>query len=668
MSGGEGEDALSKLVLASFVEESAEHAHALKRDALRLEAASGNDRAEVLHLLFRTVHTVKGASRAAGILAVESATHVMEDLLESLRAKPEILTTAHVSRILALGDALEHVGPQLARTGTLEGSDVERDLNELLGAPPSVRASLTAAEPTEDASGAIRLSLGRADALIALATALDDSIVRAVAAAAAANEDTTRTSLNFDRRRISRLSHSLVTAARDLRQMPFSAATLGLDRVAREAALATGRDVAFEVSGGEVGFDREIVRTVREALIHLVRNAIDHGCEPPEERVRNGKTARATVRVEARVRGSDLVVSVEDDGRGFDVEKLRAASRSGSFITDEEAVQAAFIPGVTTSPVVTVLSGRGIGLDVVRKRVEDLRGAIAVSFRAGRGTKISLTVPMRRSSVRAVTALAGTSLVAIPTPAIERLLRVPREKLTLSGGRLVLPDPRGPIAVADLAVLLGEPPSPASSANVMLVLLASHGRTAALVVSDLMEEREVPVSALPSRLAGARLVSGITTPSSGRLALVMHTGELIEQANGVIGSLAPTKDAAAAKEKLHILLADDSLTTRTLERSILESAGFVVLTAGDGEEALELLSTRRVDAVVSDVEMPKVDGFELTARIRGTSRFNALPIILVTGRASEDDRKKGLEAGANAYIVKRAFDQELLIATLRRLL
>lgn len=662
------EDALSRLVLASFVEESAEHAQALKVDALRLESAAGKERAEILHLLFRTVHTIKGASRAAGISAVESASHALEDLLEQLRANAGAVAPAHVTRLLTFGDALERVGPELARAGTLVGSPVERELAEVEGvadvdAPPSLR--LEPALSDEAAGASIRLAIARVDALIALATELDASVTRAGATTPDGSEG------HLEAQRRSRLSRSLVQAIRDLRQLPFSAACLGLDRVARESALSTGRDVAFEVRGGEIGFDREIVKALREALIHLVRNAIDHGVEPPEERVRKGKTARATVRVEARVRTSDLVVSVEDDGRGFDVAALRAASGTSAGVSSDDAVvQAAFSPGVSTAPVVTALSGRGIGLDVVRTRVEDLRGAIAVWFRAGQGTRITLTVPMRRSSVRAISATAGTARVIVPTPAIERLLRVPKSRLALSGGRLVLPDPRGPIPVAELAVLLGEPPSKIAEGegNVLLIVLASHGRTAAIAVTEMLEESELAVSALPPRLAGAKLVSGVAVLGAGGLALVLHTGELIEQAHRESGGLRPVVDPSALRRRPVVLLADDSLTTRTLERSILESAGFTVITASSGQEAWELLASREVDAVVSDVEMADGDGLELTRRIRADARFRALPVLLVTGRASDQDRALGLEAGANAYVVKRAFDQELLIATIRRLL
>jgi two-component system, chemotaxis family, sensor kinase CheA len=666
------EEALSRLVLASFVEESAEHAQALKTDALRLESSSGKDRAEILHVIFRTVHTIKGASRAAGVSTVESASHAMEDLLEQLRAHPDSVTPAHVTRILTFGDALEHVGPELARTGTLDGSIVERELLEIAGPTTTADGPASRAEPAaadDGSGGTIRLALGRVDALIALATELDESVARANDTSSENGAPSGASGAGVEARRMTRLSRALVTAVRDLRQLPFAAACLGLDRVAREAALTTGRDVAFVVAGTEIGFDREIVKALRETLIHLVRNAIDHGCEAPEERVRSGKTARATVRVEARVRASDLVVSVEDDGRGFDVGALRAASGSpAAVLTDDDAVQIAFSPGISTASVVTALSGRGVGLNIVRTRIEDLRGAVAVTFRKGEGTCIALTVPMRRSSVRAVTALAGTALVVVPTPAIERLVRVARSSLVVSGGRLVLPDARGPIPVGELAALLGEPSAPDGGPNVLLIVLASHGRTAAIAVNDVVEEREVAVTALPARLAGARLVSGVTVLGGGELALVLHTGELIEQTARATGGVRPTAAASRPRRRPTVLLVDDSLTTRTLERSILEGAGFTVLTASDGEEAWQLLASRPVDAVVSDVEMPNVDGLELTRRIRSAVRFRALPVLLVTGKASDEDRTLGLDAGANAYIVKRAFDQELLIATLRSLL
>jgi two-component system chemotaxis sensor kinase CheA len=441
-----------------------------------------------------------------------------------------------------------------------------------------------------------------------------------------------------------------------------------------DLAQAAGKEVDLHIEGGAVELDRSVHEGLKDPLRHLVRNAIDHGAEPPAERQAAGKPARARITVAAVLRGSQVEVTVADDGRGIDLEGLRrqADKRGVEVPRDaEELARLVFRPGLSTAPLITDVSGRGMGLDVVKSRVESLHGTVAVAFTPGRGTSFTLAVPLTLTTLRALLVSVGSQTFALADSHVRRLVRVDPTQLRWVEGREMAALGGPPLPVVALAELLGLPGAPPrSGARLPGLIIAAGPRQVVLVVEELLAAQEIVVKNLGARIRRVPYVSGATLLPSGQIALVLNAAHLIRRAlaqtpgRGIGAGVA----AAAPQPRKRVLLVDDSVTTRTLEKSILEAAGYEVAAAADGSAAWQLLHERGADLVVSDVEMPRMDGFALTQAIRESTRFHRLPVVLVTARETEQDKARGIQAGADAYLVKSAFDQKNLLETLAQLL
>jgi two-component system chemotaxis sensor kinase CheA len=478
-----------------------------------------------------------------------------------------------------------------------------------------------------------------------------------------------------DRRAIERAAVPLEEQIRQVRMLPFVEACEGLFRSVRDLAASQSKEVELVIENGDTELDRSLLDGLRDPLVHLVRNAIDHGIELPAERVAQGKAPRAKITVSAAVRGSWVEVAVSDDGRGLDVPAIREHARKKGVPCPEDATAAMrliFAAGFSTARMITEVSGRGIGLDVVKTQVEQWRGAVAVSSQPGTGTRFALTLPLTLSTIRALLIESGGQTFAIPSASIERLVRVDADAIRTIEGREVILLGKSPVPIGSLATLFGLSPRPqsVSSRRAPAVILAADGNLAAVLVEELATEQEIVLKPLGARLKRMKYVSGATILPSGRIAPVLSPSELVRDVIARPAATALVQEAIvqAPTATKRLILADDSVTTRTLEKSILEAAGYEVLTAVDGSDAWHLLQDRGADLVVSDVEMPKMDGFSLTETIRSSKRFRALPVVLVTALETDRDRARGLEAGADAYLPKSTFDQKALLETIRQLL
>jgi two-component system chemotaxis sensor kinase CheA len=456
------------------------------------------------------------------------------------------------------------------------------------------------------------------------------------------------------------------------RMLPFAEACEGLDRMARDLAHAADKEVELVLEGGAVELDRSVLEGLKDPLRHLVRNAVGHGAEPPAERRAAGKPPRARVTVGATLRGAQVEVTVQDDGRGLDLEALRGAVRRAGLpepADERELAQRIFLPGLSTSPTVTDVSGRGMGLDVVKNHVEALHGTVEVRPAAGAGTRFTLTVPLTLTTLRAVLVSAGGQTYALAGTNVQHVVRVAPEELRQVAGRRMLSLGGAPLPVASLAAVLGVSAPPAAGVGKLPALVVAAGeKRVVLLVEAVLAEQEIVVKSLGARVQRLRHVSGATLLPAGRVALLLNAAGVARTALGTTEVALHTPAPAAAPAPKRLLVADDSLTTRTLEKTILEAAGYEVVTAPDGAAAWRLLQERGADLLVSDVEMPLMDGFALTEAVRASPRFRALPVVLVTGRASDEDRERGLRAGADAYLVKSGFDQRALLETIARLL
>ena len=489
-------------------------------------------------------------------------------------------------------------------------------------------------------------------------------------------------SAEHDRRTLSGMTESLLHDVKEMQLLPFASLLDMFPRFIRELARGQGKEVEPVLRGGEIEIDRRILEAMKDPLIHLLRNAIDHGIEPPAARVDQRKSPRGTITVTVSQQdGGKVELLVADDGAGIDAARVRAAAGRLGLVSAEEAerldeseAQAlVFQSGMTTSPLITDVSGRGLGLAIVREKVERLGGSIALESQPGAGTAFRIVLPLTLATFRGVLVRAGEQLCVIPAAHVERVTRVAgpdvqtvenRETIALDGQALAL------VWLGDVLELPRRENAEESAGGMPAVVLGSGLARIVFRVDDLLGEQEVLVKTLGPQLARVRNVAGASVLGTGQVVPVLNVPDLLKSA--VKQATAPRAPIAAgqpdAAEKPSILVAEDSITSRALLKNILESAGYRVATAVDGIDAYTALKTGAFDLLVSDVEMPRMDGFDLTARVRADKQFAELPVVLVTALGSREHRERGIDVGANAYIVKSNFDQSNLLEVVQRLL
>jgi len=493
-----------------------------------------------------------------------------------------------------------------------------------------------------------------------------------------------------DRRLLGQAGAALEHEVHRVRMLPFTGACRGLDRAVRDVARLSGKEVLLTIAGDDVEVDRSVLEALKDPLLHLVRNAVDHGIESSQQRRAAGKPLPAQVSVSAALRGSQVEIVVADDGRGLDYDAIRAKARQRGLpeARDErELAQLLFVPGFSTAAILTEVSGRGVGLDVVKSQIESLHGTVEIQSRPGQGTRFVLTAPLTLTTIAAVLVRCGGHVWALPGGSVNALVRFSPDQVRRAGGRDVLLLGDAPAAVVSLAERLGlseestgHVPAGEKQSSIgpqglghpgryrTAVVLTAGERQAAFIVDEVLEQLDVVVQGLGPRIRRARLVSGATLLPSGRIALLLNAGPLVQDALSQSPARRLAEPVEAAARRPRLLVVEDSVTTRTLMKSILEAHGFDVVLAVDGEEAFGRLADAAPDLVVSDVDMPRLDGFSLTAAIRAAPRWRDLPVVLVTSRESDRDKARGVEAGANAYLVKSAFDQRSLLEVIGQLL
>lgn len=455
----------------------------------------------------------------------------------------------------------------------------------------------------------------------------------------------------------------------------------GFHKIVRDLARDQGKQVDFNASGGQLEVDRRILEEMREPLLHLVRNAVDHGVEKAEHRQRSGKPARATIRLAlAPVDGDKVEFLVSDDGAGVALASLAAAAVKAGILTAaaaERAVSDELLPlifhsGLSTSVMITEISGRGLGLAIVRERVERLGGSITADSQPGRGTRFRIVVPTTMARFRGLRVSAGAQTFVIPTLGVERVVRLLDNALHTMENRPMVAVGGSRIPLVPLAQVLelDKPSGAATDAARVAVVLGSGAQRVAFEVDAVLGDQEVLAKPLGRCLERVRNVRGATVLADGRIAPILHVPDLLKSARLVDAAFRPADTLLAAKPRerpVRVLLAEDSITARGLLKNILEMAGYEVKATVDGAEAWAALKLEPFDVVVSDVEMPRMNGFDLTARIRADAALSELPVMLITALESREDRERGVDVGASAYMLKGDFDQERLLEVLRRL-
>ncbi|MBI4444205.1 MAG: response regulator [Acidobacteria bacterium] len=485
-----------------------------------------------------------------------------------------------------------------------------------------------------------------------------------------------------DHRTLGSMVDNLLGDMKKACMLPFSSLLEIFPKLIRDLSRDQRKEVEWHEKGGEVEVDRRILEAVKDPLIHLVRNCIDHGIEKPEERKRKKKPPRGTVTLAVTQQGGNRVaILVSDDGAGIDIEKVRAAavklgrvpSEEAASLDEKQVLSFIFHSGVSTSPIITDLSGRGLGLAIVREKVEQLGGTVFVEARPDMGTAFRIVLPLTLATFRGILIRVDEHRYVLPAAHVERVVRVSKEEIKTVENRETIELNGRAVSLVRLASVLELPQRVTgmdAAVKAPAVVLSAGGERIAFLMDEIVAEMEVLVKSLGSQLPRVRNVAGATVLGTGKTVLILDVPDLMKSAVRVapVTAMAPVIAEETELARKSILVAEDSITARTLLKSILESAGYTVKTAVDGQDAITTLRSEDFDLVVSDVDMPRMNGFDLTAKIRSDKKLSELPVVLVTAMESRSDRERGIDVGANAYIVKSSFDQSNLFEVIRRLI
>jgi len=484
----------------------------------------------------------------------------------------------------------------------------------------------------------------------------------------------------FDQRSTN-LSHRLYEEALACRMRPFADGTHGFPRLVRDVAQSLGKKVRLEIVGETVSVDRDMLEKLEAPLTHLLHNALDHGIESPEDRHRAGKPEEGLVRLDARHNAGMLQVTISDDGRGIDPETLRhavverkfTAAETAAKMSEAELFEFLFLPGFTMKETVTKLSGRGVGLDVVQNMIKQARGTARVFSEAGKGTRFQLQLPLTLSVVRTLLVEIGGEPYAFPLAYIVRTLKLPKAQIEVLEGRQHFRFDGKQIGLVTAHQILGCGEPSSQGDDLPVIVVESRGHSFGVVADRFLGERELVVHPLDPRLGKIKDVSAGALMEDGSPGLILDVEDLVQSIDKLISSgpldkVSAQGTSAVAKKKKRVLIVDDSLTVRELERKLLGSHGYEVEAAVDGMDGWNAVRTGRFDLVISDVDMPRMDGIELVTLIKKDASTKALPVMIVSYKDHEQDRQRGLEAGADYYLTKGSFHDETLLHAVRDLI
>jgi two-component system, chemotaxis family, sensor kinase CheA len=474
----------------------------------------------------------------------------------------------------------------------------------------------------------------------------------------------------------------LLEDSKKLLMLPFSTMANQFPRLVRDLCRDQSKEADLVIRGGDVEIDKRVLEEMKDALIHALRNCVDHGVETPARRRELHKPPRATITVTARrVNGNKVEIGVSDDGAGVDLQRVRESAVRHGILSESEAhalgetesLNLIFHSEISTSPVVTTISGRGLGMAIVHAKTEKLGGRIALESRPQAGTTLRMLLPLTLATFRGILTAVADWIFVVPTAQVERVLRVRSQDVQTVENREVILLQERAVSLVRLHAILEMRPKSDDAGNpefLQVVIVHSADQRLALVVDEILHEEEVLVKPLRKPLVRVRNIAGATVLGSGKVAPVLNVADVMRSARaaGAVPVPAAVVKPPGKTPSKRVLVVEDSITSRMLLKGILEAAGFQVQTAVDGVDAFTILREEEFDLVISDVEMPRMNGFDLTARIRSEKRLGELPVVLITALESREQRERGIDAGANAYIVKSNFDQQNLLEVVRRLI
>jgi chemotaxis protein histidine kinase CheA len=674
-----------------FVDEGRDIISRLGQRLLRLEECP--DDAAAMESSLRLAHTLKGSSQMVGLDNISVAAHALENTLKEMESDPEAVS-GHVTLFLKTLDRIKQVLDAVAAGKVQEAISTEIALGEEKKKPK--KKALKKAVPTEapellqvNPESTLRVRGARLDRLQNL---VEDMTlqkwkllsgvegVRKIATAALEEpghprppSDAALPTINEfteDIHRLGSMVNELQLLMTELRMLPCSRLLTEYRRVVRDLSLELKKDVTLNIEGEQTEVDRSLLENLQAPLTHLVRNAIGHGVETPEVRRAAGKPERATISIRAYQKTGVVVVEVEDDGCGIDVDEIRKTAVDRGFmgaqeageLTDPEALQLLCKSGFTTRTEADALSGRGMGLNVVNVRMEHMGGTLSIKSEKGKFTLFRLYMPQSVSIVHAMIVRAGDIAAAFPTIFIKHCLGVKPQQFINDGGTVEFEGQS--LSPISLRALFGHKAEVAHEAFHVLIL-GFRDRLMAVAVDRVEREQELVVKPLGDHLKQVSCVMGVSILGGGEPSPIMDIPELYNRWAGLLVSC--EKPLPEKRRSLSVLVVDDAMTSRHVETTILEEMGHSVQQAADGLEALELLKNDLFDLLITDLEMPRLDGIELVRKIRSAEVSRELPIIMISTLSSDEAVDRGYDAGINAYITKDRLSGPVLRRALKNL-
>lgn len=714
---------LLKQLIASFTTELNEHTQAITHGLLTLESnnSSADEKKKTIEIIFRSAHNIKGTAFSLGINEVGELAHCIESLFSAIQKNETDITANSIDLCLEAVDKM-HIALDAFIGKKPLPFDLKLFINNLkMGKSPTKHPHTFKKEhetQTSTEHESVRVPIANIDKISSLLEevqvnkiAINDHYTALTQLISDINEfthlwkqlsSTIKTHSLYNSTNdcfidivkstqsmhknikscindFSTLSHTLQDEVRTLKMIPLENLLCTLPRYIRDLSHELNKQVELKIIGEDVKIDKAVLEGLKDPIIHLLRNSVDHGIESEQERKLKGKSPVGHITIEIKEEGTHIIIRIIDDGAGIDVKKIASILKEKNHLTLQEFHQLSesdildtiFHSGFSTKDIITDISGRGIGLDVVKSNIEHLKGTVSISTIPDKGTTFTLSVPLTISSERGLFVNCSNKLFVIPTASVERVLLVHNNDIIdVQGGKAIILD-NNTIPIRLLSDTLRIDKVSTINENQIPLFIVKNGRNAiAFIVDEIIGEREIVLKPLPSPLSKVPCVAGGTLLESNQVVIVLEPTDLINIAltHGNLQWDMSHEHTEKTTSKPHILVVDDSITTRTLEKNVLESKNYQVTVAVNGKEAWDILHKHKFSLIITDVMMPIMDGFTLTDHIKRSENFRNLPVIIVTSLGSDSEKKRGIEVGADAYIVKNEFESGALLDIVSQLI
>ncbi len=726
------QDAFDEIIQA-FRDEALELLNGLSDAMLKIEKKPSDDeQAQLINLAFRYAHNIKGAAASLGLFRVEKLIHSLEDIFSAVKKTEISFSVELADTIFSVLDLLltmiretdsnlieiepqdQEVVDTLNRITSSEQTSAESLEDQRRETPKTAQADQSQATSSRQSNqhsveeeytdSIVRVSkkkldtmMGQLGELVEMKIRMEEILIRITEV-----EDDLRRrekpgfelphkplrqlarGMEHDITYLSKLLKEIQTELLELRMVPVHSIFPILQRTVRDVSRIRGLAVDLRLEGGQIELDRKIVEEIKNPLIHLLRNAVDHGIEPVSLRKKLGKSETGDIHLKVSHRGSSIQLEIIDDGRGIDSRKvydraveLGMLKPSAGIPSSSDIYRLLFVAGMTTSTTTDMISGRGVGMSEVKKAMESVRGSISIESEEGKGTRFVISLPLSMTTdIGLFVSTQGTKFV-IPRAAVLQVLALKEQKITNTNGfsSLLYDGIHIPLTVLEPTLHLRTFLPDADRTNSLAIVLSSAESMAAIVVDDVEAEVEIVIRTLGTFFEQQEIISGMTISASGDIYFVLNPADLVriattpaspsnhvtENSSTACINLKPSRDTV-------VLVVDDSATSRILNQKLLSASGFRVILANDGRQALEVLRNQICHLILTDVQMPQMDGYELTKIVKQDPHLASIPVILLTALDAREDRERGIQSGADAYLIKRELTQQELVTTIEQLI